>query len=38
MTPPQLERFTFVLLRRPPDAPDLPEAEWTEKGGVSFAR
>jgi uncharacterized protein YciI len=21
----QLERFTFVLLRRPPDAPDLPE-------------
>jgi hypothetical protein len=27
MTPPRLERFTFVLLRRPADAPDLPEAE-----------
>ena len=23
----ELERFTFVLLRRPDDAPDLPEAE-----------
>lgn len=24
---PELESFTFVLLRRPDDAPDLPEAE-----------
>ncbi len=23
----ELERYTFVLLRRPPDAPDLPEEE-----------
>jgi len=27
MSEPTLERFTLVLLRRPADAPDLPEAE-----------
>jgi len=26
----ELERYTFVLLRRPPDAPDLPEHELDE--------
>jgi hypothetical protein len=24
---PELERFTVIVLRRPPDAPDLPESE-----------
>jgi uncharacterized protein YciI len=28
--PPELERYTFVLLRRPPDAPDLPEERLNE--------